>query len=233
MDPHDDSISRRPVDRLGFFQSGGLKVKFCGITNPTDAALAVEYGADAIGVNFYEQSKRHVTLEEASQWLADVPVIRVAVVVNANADLIDQLSTCGRIDAIQFHGDESPEICARSPLPWIRAVRVESARSLEDALAYDTQAFLLDAFSVQGYGGTGHRLNWDLAAEFVTKNPSKRVIVAGGLTPDTVGNAVRLISPYGVDVASGIELPGMPRTKSGPLMKRFCEQALRFAKTGN
>lgn len=220
-------------DRLGFFRPGALKVKFCGVTNRSDAILAVECGADAIGINFYEQSKRHVFLKEASDWLADVPVTRVAVVVNATADLIDQLVASGKIDAIQFHGDESPDFCAMSPLPWIRAVRVESSRSLEDALDYDTPLFLLDAFSAQGYGGTGHRLNWDLAAEFVAKCPSKRVIVAGGLTAETVGDAVRLISPYGVDVASGIEPSGMPRTKSASLMKRFRQQALGFSKTRN
>jgi phosphoribosylanthranilate isomerase len=231
MNSQDASTSAARDSRGRFFKGDGLKVKFCGITTGADAALAVASGADAIGINFYEGSKRHVSLQDASEWLGRVEVTRVAVVVNAKPDQIEAIAASGVLDAIQFHGDESPELCAACPLPWIRAVRVESARSLDESLAYGTDFILLDAFSAQGYGGTGHRLDWNLAAEFVAKNPGKRVIVAGGLTAETVGQAVRLISPFGVDVASGIELEGSPRSKSGPLMKAFRHQADLFAKS--
>ncbi|HEY8903539.1 MAG TPA: phosphoribosylanthranilate isomerase [Chthoniobacterales bacterium] len=207
------------------FQPGSLRVKICGITNAGDAAMAAGAGADAIGINLFSGSKRFVEIREVRDWLRDVPVTRVAVVVNASAELLVRIQEAGVFDAVQFHGDETPEFCAACALPWLRAVRVSGAEALEAALAYETGDLLLDAHSAAGYGGTGAVLDLDLAAEFVRGNLDHRVLIAGGLRPETVAAAVRTVHPHGVDVASGVEMEGNPRRKDPVRVRAFIDQA--------
>ena len=208
-----------------FFEPGPLRVKICGVTNPADAALVVEAGADAIGINLFPGSKRGVELAAVRDWVRELPLARVAVVVNATADELARIAAAECFDAIQFHGDEAPEFCAASSLPWIRAVRVSGSGALDAALDYQTPALLLDGFSAAGYGGVGATVDIPLAASFVRAHPERRVILAGGLRPETVGEAVRIVRPHGVDVASGVEVAGDARRKDAGRVRAFIEAA--------
>lgn len=211
------------TDRMRFFTAGEVRVKVCGITTSEDAEQAVAAGADAIGINLFEGSKRHVKLDDALGWVKNIPIARIAVVVNASSGFIQKISASGIFDAIQFHGDESPEECSRSPVSWIRAVRVKSLETLESALDYATPWLLLDAYSPQAYGGTGHLLDWEDARAFIDRVQDRRVILAGGLTSGNVAAAVRAVQPFAVDVASGVEVAGNPRRKDPVLMRDFIE----------
>lgn len=207
---------------------GFTGVKICGVTNPVDAQVAVDAGADAIGINLFSGSKRFVKIGVVREWLEELTVARVAVVVNPDADLLERINDAGCFDAIQFHGDETPEFCAQSPLPWMRAVRVSGADSLADALDYITPALLLDAAAPGEYGGTGKMIDRDVAAEFVRAQPSLRIVLAGGLTPETVADAVRAVRPHAVDVASGVEANGEARRKDAVKVRAFID-AVRSA----
>lgn len=206
-----------------------FRVKVCGITNPEDARIAAEAGADAIGINFFPGSKRFVTLDAVAPWLRDVAVARVAVVVNATADEVLRLAESGVIDALQFHGDESAEFCAdlgrRTGLPWLRAARVRGQDDLVSALDYDTPWLLLDGFSPTEYGGTGHAVDRALAVDFVAGHPERSVVLAGGLRAENVREAVAAVRPAGVDVASGVERPGDPRRKDADSVGQFIAEA--------
>lgn len=212
---------------MNFFQKAPpLRTKICGLTSPEDAETALACGADALGFNFFPGSKRHIDFAENRDWIAALAgrAQRVAVVVNASPDELAVLRDSGCFEAVQFHGDESPDFCAAAGFPvWIRAARVKDARTFEEALRYDTPYLLLDAWSESAYGGTGKRLNWDLVREFVIAHRDRRVILAGGLTPHNVREAVRIVRPHAVDVASGVELD--PRRKNDYLVREFVKAA--------
>lgn len=208
-----------------FFEPGPLRVKICGVTNPDDAAMAADAGADAIGINLFPGSKRFVELAAVSEWVAALPVTRVAVVVNATAADVARVTAAGCFDAIQFHGDETPEFCNAHARPWIRAVRVADASSLVHALAYDTPYVLLDAHATAAYGGTGLTVDPALAAGFVATHPERSVILAGGLRPGNVAAAARAVRLHGVDVASGVEMDGDARRKDPAKVRAFIAAA--------
>ncbi len=185
-----------------------MRIKVCGITSPADAEISVDAGADALGFNFYRGSRRYISFAESRAWIESLAgrAFRVAVVVNAAIEEVHTLRDSGCFEAVQFHGDETPEFCARAGFPaWIRAVRVRDRESLENALLYDTPYLLLDAWSETAYGGTGRRIDWELALEFVVAQPARQVILAGGLGPENVREAIRIVHPHAVDSASGIE----------------------------
>lgn len=211
--------------RQALFLPGETRVKICGVTTGEDAALAVEAGADAIGINFFAGSKRAVKIGEVSDWVSEIPVTRIAVVVNATADELSAIRDADCFDGFQFHGDETPEVCAAIAGRWLRAVRVKDWASLEAALAYETPWLLLDAFSASGYGGTGEGVDLRLADEFVRKEHDRRVILAGGLKSETLAEAVRIVRPHAVDVASGVETPGNPRRKDAARVRDFIAAA--------
>jgi phosphoribosylanthranilate isomerase len=194
---------------VNFLDPGNsVRIKICGITSPMDAEMAVAEGADALGFNFFSGSKRRIVFEENRQWIDSLSgrVFRVAVVVNAGMDELRALGESGCFEAVQFHGDETPEFCAKAGFPaWIRAVRVKSEESLQEALHYDTRHLLLDAWSESAYGGTGLRLDWEAMREFVVAQRARQVILAGGLGPENVSEAIRLVRPHAVDAASGVE----------------------------
>jgi len=203
-----------------------LRTKICGVTSLEDAELAIKAGADALGFNFFRGSKRVVDLKECATWIEKLAgqVDRVAVVVNATTEEVASLRDSKCFEAIQFHGDEKPEFCAAAGFKtWIRAVRLKDKSVFEAALAYDTPHLLLDGWSETDYGGTGNRVDWNLVRACVLSQPERKIIVAGGLTPSNVRDAVRIVRPHGVDVASGVELE--PRKKSEYLMRTFVEQA--------
>jgi phosphoribosylanthranilate isomerase len=184
------------------------RVKICGITSIEDATAAVEAGADALGFIFVGGTPRHVTPEEAAHIVRCVPpfVATVGVFVDQPLEEVRRVAASLRLDAVQLHGQESEAYSRAMPVPVIRALRVRDEASLQPLTTYPAQAFLLDAY-VEGLpGGTGTAFPWELALCAKGRTP---LILSGGLRPDTVTDAVRLVRPYGVDVSSGVEIsPG-------------------------
>jgi phosphoribosylanthranilate isomerase len=182
-----------------------VKVKICGITCAADAQAAEQAGADMIGLMFYEQSPRHLTLESAVAIARSVSpfVLKVGVFVNPDeADVMEAIRACG-LNLLQFHGDEPPEFCTHFGVMSVKAFRIRDAESLKPLANYPTDAWLLDAYSKAGLGGTGAQFNWELALE--AKKLGKPIFLAGGLTPENVAVAVARVNPFAVDVSSGVE----------------------------
>jgi phosphoribosylanthranilate isomerase len=184
-----------------------VRVKICGITNDRDARAAVELGAEALGFNFYEKSPRVIALADAWEIRQTLPpeVRAVGVFVNWKPAAVVALAQALQLSAVQLHGDESPQdaaFCAKKVLV-IRAFRVGDDFSLAELRKFrGVSQFLLDAARRSQYGGTGHTTNWELARKAATRRP---IILAGGLTPENVAEAIRYVRPWGVDVASGVE----------------------------
>jgi phosphoribosylanthranilate isomerase len=195
-------------------RSVSLRIKICGITNAQDALMVVDAGADALGFMFYEPSPRNVSITSTAKIIRELPplVTKVGVFVNAAEELIRQaIGECG-LDALQFHGDETPEFCRKFPTPVIKALRMQNADSLNSLPRYETAAWLLDSYIAGQQGGTGATFTWDLAV--AAKKFGRSIILAGGLTPENVASAVRQVGPYGVDVSSGVEsAPGKKDSK--------------------
>jgi phosphoribosylanthranilate isomerase len=195
------------------------RVKICGITNLADALAAVAAGADALGLNFYEGSPRHVSMKTAVEISKQIPqfVMRAGVFVNADEDLVTRAIGECSLSLLQFHGDEPPEFCAQFGLMSMKAFRIRDVESLKELPRFQTDAYLLDAFSPEARGGTGEKFNWDLAVE--AQKFGKPVFLAGGLTPENVANAVRKVRPFGVDVSSGVE--SSPEKKDHAKIRAF------------
>ncbi len=189
-----------------------------------DGLAAAEAGADMIGLMFYEQSPRHITAEAAAKIARSLPpyVLRVGVFVNPEEELVMRtIAECG-LTLLQFHGDEPTEFCTQFGVMSMKAVRVRDAESLKTLEQYNTDAYLLDAHAKSGLGGTGETFNWDLAVE--AHKYGKPIFLAGGLTPENVGQAVRKVRPFAVDVSSGVEsAPG----RKDPAKIRAFIQAVR------
>lgn len=184
------------------------RVKICGITRVPDARAAAQAGADAIGLVFYPPSPRYLSVERAVEIRDALPpfVQTVALFVNADAAQIAQV--IGRVHPalLQFHGDETPEFCAQFGLPFVKACRV---RPGVDALAYlqpyaRAAAWLVDSY-VPEYGGVGESFDWALLPSALRDAASRPLIVSGGLDRANVGDAIRAVRPWGVDVSSGVE----------------------------
>jgi phosphoribosylanthranilate isomerase len=199
------------------------RVKICGITNVADGLAAAEAGADMIGLMFYESSPRHITLARAVEISRAMPLflMRVGVFVNAPADFVLRAIGECNLTMLQFHGDETSDFCTQFGLMNMKAIRVRDAESLTQLENYQTDAFLLDAHSRNGLGGTGEKFNWDLAVE--AQKFGKPIFLAGGLTPENVADAVRIVHPFGVDVSSGVE--SAPGIKDHAKVKSFITAA--------
>jgi phosphoribosylanthranilate isomerase len=198
-------------------------VKICGITSPADALAAATAGADAIGLMFYEGSPRHVTTATAVKIVRELPphVIKVGVFVNAPEDLVQRAIAECTLNIVQFHGDETPEYCGLFPVMTIKAFRIRDADSLLALGDYPTDAWLLDAFVKDKLGGTGAKFNWELAA--AAQQLGRPIFLAGGLTPENVGDAIRQVKPYAVDVSSGVE--SAPGKKDNEKVSKFVKAA--------
>jgi phosphoribosylanthranilate isomerase len=204
-----------------------VKVKICGITNVEDALAAVHGGADLVGINFYPKSLRCVTLPTALKIRVAVPTFAkaVGVFVNAAASEIASNVQAVKLDAVQLHGDESPEFAQAIArfIPVIKAFRVEPEFPLSHLDKYpNVLAFLFDAAHAGQYGGTGRTSDWEVARRAAT---SHRIILAGGLKVDTVAAAIRIVRPYAVDVASGVE--SKPGKKDHGLIREFIQEVRR------
>jgi phosphoribosylanthranilate isomerase len=197
------------------------QVKICGITNVADALTAAEAGADMIGLMFYDGSPRRVTLTQAVEISRALPpfVLRVGVFVNPEPDLVMRaIAECG-LNLLQFHGDEDSYFCTQFGVMSLKAIRVQSAESLQTLGDFHTDAFLLDAYSKCGLGGTGEKFNWELAIE--AQKFGKPIFLAGGLTPENVADAVRQVRPFAVDVSSGVE--SAPGKKDAAKVRAFIQ----------
>lgn len=182
------------------------RVKICGITRVEDALLAVNAGADAIGLVFYAQSPRYISIAQAQSIVAELPpfVSVVGLFVNASKAEIKSILSQVDLNILQFHGDESSDECEQINLPYYKAIRMKSDTNLlQYALEFKTaKALLLDTYSEHAVGGTGQVFDWSL----IPKNLSKPVILAGGLNAENVGMAIEQVQPYAVDVSGGVEL---------------------------
>ncbi|MCP5160427.1 MAG: phosphoribosylanthranilate isomerase [Hahellaceae bacterium] len=181
------------------------RVKICGITNVEDALMAIDAGADALGLVFYPPSPRYVDLDTAAAIRRAVQpfVTLVGLFVNAPADDIRAAIDCAQLDLLQFHGDESESACTCFGRPYIKALRVREGETLEPLIASysSAQGILLDTYVENVPGGTGRQFDWRL---FPQKS-SKPLILAGGLDAQNVSEAIRSTHPYAVDVSGGVE----------------------------
>ncbi|MFP5382429.1 MAG: phosphoribosylanthranilate isomerase [Gammaproteobacteria bacterium] len=182
-----------------------VRTKICGITRQQDALDAVEAGADALGFVFWSRSARCVTPSQAAGIIARLPafVTPVALFVDPSREEVEA-ALAGGCTLLQFHGDEPPSFCASFGAAWIKAVRVTAQTDLPAvARRYEgARGLLLDTYVEGQPGGTGQSFDWSLAARDI----GMPVILAGGLTPDNVGEAVRMARPYAVDVSGGVEI---------------------------
>ena len=185
-----------------------LRVKICGLTTPQDAAAAIEFGADALGFNFFPGSKRY--LAGGAEWIGDLPgnVEKLAILVNPSWDRAKHIARLPGITALQLHGSESPEFCRRLTDEGIRlekALPVSDPDLLAKPPNFSTQTVLLDSGDASGFGGSGRTFPWQIAQTFIEANRHLQVVLAGGLTPENVAQAVAIVRPFGVDVTTGVE----------------------------
>jgi len=204
-----------------------IRVKICGITSAADAQAAIEAGANLLGFNFYPKSPRHISEDRASEIRSKLPkkVKAVGIFVNRLPADVIALQSSLALDAVQLHGDESPETVAEiAPVvPVIKAFRVEPEFPVTALDEYPRAfAFLFDAAHTDQYGGTGRTTDWDVARRASLKH---RIILAGGLKVENVAAAVRIVRPYGIDVASGVE--SSPGKKDHELLREFIREVRR------
>jgi phosphoribosylanthranilate isomerase len=198
------------------------RVKICGITNVKDALLAVQYGTDAIGLNFYSKSARHISIIKAQEIVFVLPpfVTVAALFVNPTHDEVSSILNEVNISLLQFHGEETHDFCRSFRKPYIKAISVEPDLDLKKCAEQytDAQAILLDTSHAGKFGGTGKVFNWKLIPE----NFYKPIILAGGLNSDNVADAILQVNPYAVDVTTGVESEA---GKKDPLkLSRFFEK---------
>lgn len=202
-----------------------VKVKICGITNTEDALWAASLGADYIGLNFYKNSLRNISVENARNIVEKLPhfVLPVGVFVDEDENKIQKVAKKTNIRIIQLHGNETPEKCRRIKevlsLPIIKAFKVKDESIIETIRDYlqDIDYILLDTHVEGMEGGTGEVFNWDIAVKVSKEYCNKPLFLAGGITPENVTSAIEKVLPYGIDVASGVERS--PRRKDYDKMR--------------
>lgn len=195
-------------------------VKICGMTRAADAQAAVRLGANALGFVFWPGSPRCVSAAQAGAIIRDLPtgVATVGVFVNQTADEIRAVVAEAGLTSVQLHGDEPPSMAGRVGRPVMKATSLDQVESVIAAWPEEV-VLLLDAHDPVKRGGTGRTIDWAAAASVAAR---RRVVLAGGLTPATVGKAIAAVRPYGVDVSSGVEVsPGVKDTEK---MQHFLEQ---------
>jgi phosphoribosylanthranilate isomerase len=198
-------------------------VKICGITNLDDALNAVQAGADALGFNFYRPSPRYIEPAAAAEIIEKLPkeILKVGVFVNEpTPGVVKAIATEAGVGAVQLHGDESPEYCLEcSEFYVIKTFAVGPRFDPQSVRSYKTDGTMLDASHKDLRGGTGCRVDWDIAKEVgkITEN----LFLAGGLSPQNVQEAILKIRPYAVDVCSAIE--SAPGRKDHELVRKFVQ----------
>jgi phosphoribosylanthranilate isomerase len=199
-----------------------IKVKICGITSLDDALMAAEAGADALGFVFYDKSPRNINPLAAASIIAKLPpfIQTVGLFVNEELEKVNWTADYCGLDLVQFHGEETPEDCLEVNRRVIKAFRIQSIVSIDPLKKYNVSGYLLDAWCPDCYGGTGKTFNWELAAAARHYGP---IILAGGLTPENVAEAIRQVQPYAVDVSSGVETE--PGKKEKAKVREFIRRA--------
>ncbi|GAB4345159.1 MAG: phosphoribosylanthranilate isomerase [Gammaproteobacteria bacterium] len=205
------------------------RIKICGITRVEDGLAAARLGADAIGLVFYDRSPRAVGIEKAGEIARALPpfVTVVGLFVNPPAAWVESVLDSVPIDLLQFHGDESREACERYGRPYLKAVRMREGVDLTELEhQYESaQGLLLDAYRKGTYGGTGETFDWSR----IPRKRRKPIVLAGGLTPDNVEEAVCRVRPEAVDVSGGVEVSRGVKDRS--LIEAFI-RGVRNAKCG-
>ena len=204
------------------------RIKICGITGPEDACLAVEAGADALGFNFVPGTPRCVAPEIAGAIIAGLPpfVTTVGVFLDQPLEEVLRAAAVAGVGAVQLHGTEGADFARRIPLKVIKAIALSDRAGLAAMVGYPAHAFLLDSHRAGSAGGTGQTFPWDLALE---ARRHGRILLAGGLTPENVAEAVRRVRPFAVDVASGVER--RPGVKDPQKVRRFVAAVRRADET--
>jgi phosphoribosylanthranilate isomerase len=185
-----------------------VQVKVCGLTRPEDVRCVAECEVEFAGFILYEKSKRYIAPSRIRELVRLLPAstTKVGVVVNVSAEFAREACEVGGLDLIQFCGDEAPEVVSALPRAW-RAVGLADEEAVRLAVGLPGEAVLVDSISDGAHGGTGRRCNWRLAGLLAAQRP---VVLAGGLHPDNVAEAIRQVRPFAVDVASGVETaPGI------------------------
>lgn len=197
-----------------------VRIKVCGITRREDAELLLDAGVDAIGLNFVPDSPRRLTLEQAGAIVDGLPpfLLRVGVFADAAPDFVRQAADACALDWAQLHGRETPDQCARTPVGWFKAHRAGNGFDPDEVAAYGRPFFLLDG------DAPGRTFDWRLAAAAARHGS---VILAGGLTPENVGDAIRTARPFAVDVSSGVE--SSPGVKDPARVRLFCRRVAEAA----
>ena len=203
-----------------------VRIKICGVTRPEDAHLAASLGVDAIGFNFAPHSPRRVDAARARALAEGLPpfLTRVGVFVDAEPEAMLAAAREAGLHVLQLHGDESPGFCQALRFPWYKAHRVGDGFDPAGVARWGGGTFLLDAASPDRQGGTGRSFDWGIARRAAAHG---RVILAGGLTPDNVAEAIGAARPYAVDVASGVE--SAPGRKDEALLRAFVTRAREAA----
>jgi phosphoribosylanthranilate isomerase len=198
-----------------------IRVKICGITQYEDARIAVNLGVDAVGFIFYEKSPRYIAPEKAGDIIAKLPpfVSKVGVFVDSHPTSIMQAAQESGIDTVQLHGNEGPDIARRLPFTIIKACSVGPDWDISVLDTYPAAGFLLDTWHAELKGGTGKTFDWKIAKAAVSRH--KHIVLAGGLGPVNIKEALEAVYPYGIDFNSGVEIK--PGIKNPHKMKEAVE----------
>ena len=182
-----------------------MKIKICGLTDPENSKQIASLDIHAIGLVFFNESPRAVSIEQANEIIQELPpfINKVGLFVNASSNFVDQVLNSVNIDTIQFHGDESSSDCSQFQMPFIKAIRMrEGTNLLKQAEEFSSAAgLLLDSFEEDSYGGTGKSFDWNL----IKNNLDLPIILAGGLNKDNIMSAIEKTQPYAIDISSGVE----------------------------
>jgi len=183
-----------------------MKIKICGLTDPENSKQIASLDIHAIGLVFFNESPRAVSIEQANEIIQEIPpfINKVGLFVNANSNFVDQVLNSVNIDTIQFHGDESSSDCSQFQMPFIKAIRMrEGINLLSQAEEFSSASgLLLDSFEEDSYGGTGKSFDWNL----IKNNLDLPIILAGGLNKDNIMSAIEKTQPYAIDISSGVEV---------------------------
>ena len=203
------------------------RIKICGITNKIDAINAAGLGVDMLGFVFYKKSKRYIEPAVAEDIVNELPdaIDKVGVFVDETESLVTAIAEDVGLTALQFHGNETPEYCAKfaGKFKTIKAFRVKTEEDLKPVNGYGVDYYLFDTYVKECAGGTGRAFDWELLKDFEILKP---MILSGGLTPLNIGIAMKELVPFGVDVSTGVE--ESPGRKDLQLMKKFVENVRRL-----
>ncbi len=200
------------------------QIKICGLTKPEQALSCVKMGADLIGLNCWNGSSRYIIPEIISEIVAELPqsAKTVGVFVNESPDSINNVMKQTGMDWVQLHGDETVETCEKLAFPWFKVFRISPKFKVSLIKQYKQETFLVDAYSKHHFGGSGQMIDIALASK---ASGLGKMILAGGLTPENVAEAVEKVKPWGVDVCSGVE--SRPGIKDMRLVEKFINKIIK------